>query len=126
MAPRSRTLSSSRSLWFAFRRCVSAGVLLSCMSPLVGCSSAADDDDDTGPSITPGKPNEYADPSCNAASGVSSNGGGSGVSDCRVSNCSPRVRLFAVGFSAPGGAERLSSTMQFHCPHAPHWPAHLP
>ena len=52
--------------------------------------------------------------------------GGSGESDFSVSNCSPRVRLVAAGFRAPGGAERLSSTIQFHCPQAPHCPDHLP
>ncbi len=52
--------------------------------------------------------------------------GGSGVSDCRVSNWTPRVRAVFVGFIAPGGAERLSSTMEFHWPQAPHWPDHLP
>jgi len=52
--------------------------------------------------------------------------GGSGVSDCSVSNWTPRERLLEAGFSAPGGAERLSSTIEFHWPHAPHWPDHLP
>jgi hypothetical protein len=31
-----------------------------------------------------------------------------------------------AGFIAPGGAERLSSTMEFHWLQAPHWPDHLP
>ena len=54
--------------------------------------------------------------------------GGSGVSDCRVSNWMPRDRAEAAveGFMAPGGAERLSSVSVFHWPQALHWPDHLP
>ena len=54
--------------------------------------------------------------------------GGSGVSESRVSNCTPRPRAAApvAAFIAPGGAERLSSTMEFHWLQAPHWPDHLP
>ncbi len=52
--------------------------------------------------------------------------GGSGVSDDSDSNCRPRAREVAAGFSAPGGADRFSSTMVFQLPQALHWPDHLP
>ena len=51
--------------------------------------------------------------------------GGSGVSDCSVSNWTPRPRTVEAGFMAPGGAALDSSTRTFHSPQAEHCPAHL-
>ncbi len=51
--------------------------------------------------------------------------GGSGVSDCRVSNVRPRPRAVEAGFIAPGGADFDSSDRLFHSPQAEHCPDHL-
>ncbi len=118
MAPRSRTLSSTSAIWFAFRFGMPAAVFLALACPLVGCSTAPEEDG--SPNLTPGKPNEYADPNCNSASGVSSNGGGSGVSGvcgtggAQTQEPEPEPTCNAVSFKYEGPATSVWVTGTFN------------